>query len=199
MKRDAIPVLGYALLGLLHQKAQSGYDLRKIFAETAMGNYSSSPGAIYPALQRLEADELIAGAVEESGGMRRKRVYQLTSNGRAALKHWLALPVQPNDVKRGTEQLMLRFAFMEQALGIDACIHFLRDLAAVLAPYIAELEGFLAARYAEMPLSGRLALENGIRGYRSMYDWTEYALQAFLDLQTSTGKSRPSTSKGGLE
>jgi len=52
-KHPQITVLGYALLGLLQQKAQSGYELRKVFAETAMGNYSSSPGAIYPALERL--------------------------------------------------------------------------------------------------------------------------------------------------
>ena len=37
-----ISVLGYALLGLIDLKSSSGYDLRKIFAETAMGNYSSS-------------------------------------------------------------------------------------------------------------------------------------------------------------
>ena len=66
MKRSTTPLLGYALLRLLYQKSRSGYDLRKVFAETAMGNYSSSPGAIYPALQRLEVDQLVLGRVEET-------------------------------------------------------------------------------------------------------------------------------------
>ena len=34
--------LEYALLGLLHQMPQSGYDLRKIFATTAMGKIITS-------------------------------------------------------------------------------------------------------------------------------------------------------------
>ena len=42
MKALDISVLGYALLGLIELKPGSGYDLRKIFAETAMGNCSSS-------------------------------------------------------------------------------------------------------------------------------------------------------------
>ena len=50
----AISLLGFALLGLLHQKSASGYDLRKIFASTAMGTFSDSPGAIYPTLTMLE-------------------------------------------------------------------------------------------------------------------------------------------------
>ena len=41
----------------------SGYDLRKVFEETALGNYSSSPGAIYPALSRLEQQGIPRNAV----------------------------------------------------------------------------------------------------------------------------------------
>ena len=49
-----VSLLGYALLGLLHQKPSSGYALRRVFATTPMGTFSDSPGAIYPALGRLE-------------------------------------------------------------------------------------------------------------------------------------------------
>lgn len=45
MRRSDISILGYALPGLIHQKPSSGYDLRRTFAETAMGNYSSAPAA----------------------------------------------------------------------------------------------------------------------------------------------------------
>ena len=37
--------LELAIAGLLWQQARSGYDLLKVFAETAMGGFSSSPGA----------------------------------------------------------------------------------------------------------------------------------------------------------
>ena len=48
--------LGYALLGLIHQQPLSGYDVKKIFASTPMAGFSDSPGAIYPALRRLEKE-----------------------------------------------------------------------------------------------------------------------------------------------
>jgi DNA-binding PadR family transcriptional regulator len=36
--------LEFALIGLLRHRAQSGYDLRKTFIDTAMRHYSDSPG-----------------------------------------------------------------------------------------------------------------------------------------------------------
>ena len=64
MADSKIPSLGYALLGLL-QKPSSGYDLRKVFSSTSMKTYSDSPGAIYPALRRLEHRGLVRGTIEE--------------------------------------------------------------------------------------------------------------------------------------
>src|SRR5258708_31023457 len=45
-------LLGFAILGMLHARPQSGYDLRKAFVATPMRLFSDSPGAIYPALRR---------------------------------------------------------------------------------------------------------------------------------------------------
>src|SRR5271165_5520803 len=98
MKQESPSVLGYALLGLIHHKPSSGYDLRKIFAETAMGSYSSSPGAIYPALERLEKRGLIKSVVEEGSGLRRRRVYRLTGSGLRELKQWLSSPITRGEI-----------------------------------------------------------------------------------------------------
>jgi len=51
-KVQAESLLELALLGLVLREQRSGYALRKVFAETALGGNSSSPGAIYPALKR---------------------------------------------------------------------------------------------------------------------------------------------------
>ena len=85
MTTKPISLLGYALLGLVQQRPSSGYDLRKMFAETAMGSFSDSPGAIYPALTRLEKRGLIRSEVEERAALRRRRLYRLTPKGRAEL------------------------------------------------------------------------------------------------------------------
>jgi len=132
MKAPSVPLLGYALMGLIHQKPSSGYDLRKTFAETAMGNYSSSPGAIYPALERLETRCLIRGEVETTAGLRRRKLYRLTARGAAELKGWLARPIVQTDVMRGADELMLRFAFMDQVLGASAACAFLQEFRVTL-------------------------------------------------------------------
>ena len=84
MSSPKIPALGYALLGML-MKPSSGYDLRKIFSSTSMKTYSGSPGAIYPALQRLEKQGLIAAKDGVSENRRRARYYNLTAKGRKRL------------------------------------------------------------------------------------------------------------------
>ena len=188
MNRSAIPVLGYALLGLIDLKPSSGYDLRKIFADTAMGNYSSSPGAIYPALERLESQRLIRGVVEDSAGLRRRCIYRITTKGSAELSNWLSKPIQECDVMRGAQELMLRFSFMEHVLGVQAVLTFLEEFRAALKSYLSGLESYAQGNAKQMPLSGRLALESGIRGYRGMYEWTAYAIRAYRQSRTSQAK-----------
>jgi DNA-binding PadR family transcriptional regulator len=198
MRAHDIPVLGHALLGLIELKPSSGYDLRKIFAETAMGNYSSSPGAIYPALERLESKRLIRGVVEDSAGLRRRRVYHATPAGAAELRKWLSKPVAQSDVMRGAQELMLRFGFIDHALGADAAINFLQEFRAALRSYLSGLESYARENAKPMPLSGRLALESGIRGYRGMYDWTAYAIRAYHQSLTSRPARPSQIGKGGL-
>ena len=197
-----IPILGYALLGLIHQKPSSGYDLRKIFAETAMGNYSSSPGAIYPALQKLESGAYIKGSDQHTGGLRRRRVYKITHQGSEALQRWLVDGMETLDVRRGTDEFMLRFSFLDATLGKDFSLQYLRKLQVALDPYIAELEGFLQKNRAVMPISAQLALECGIRGYRAMRAWALYAQREYRELlnrQPSQPLPQPVPAEGELQ
>jgi DNA-binding PadR family transcriptional regulator len=176
MAKMAISKLGCALLGLLHQNPASGYDLRKIFSATAMTTYSDSPGAIYPALQRLQQQGFIRGSIESGSGLRRRQVFHLTAQGTAQLRKWIARPVLRADVIRGLDEVMLRFAFSEQAVGPSASARILQSLQAELASYIPELHAQLSAGKATMPMSGRLALESGIKGYECLLRWTRAAL-----------------------
>src|SRR5438128_1223789 len=96
--------LSFALLGLVRQQPRSGYALRKVFETTPLGDYSSSPGSIYPALKSLEN----AGMVEtrDARDARGKGSYHLTARGTAALKKWLDAPITD------LGEAMLRFAFL---------------------------------------------------------------------------------------
>jgi DNA-binding PadR family transcriptional regulator len=176
-----IPALGYALLGLLNGKPASGYDLRKIFSSTSMKTYSDSPGAIYPALGRLERRGLIRGTIEEGAGMRRRQVFRVTAKGLSELKQWITRPITCEDMIGGQQEIMLRFAFSEMAIGPAAAVELLRSLEAAIQAYVTALHAELKAMPAMLPTSGRLAFECGIRGNQALLDWTHYALATYVN------------------
>ena len=67
------------LLALLAQRPMHGYELMAELSSRLGRRYRASPGSIYPALQALETEGLIAA--EEDGD---RRVYQLTGEGALA-------------------------------------------------------------------------------------------------------------------
>jgi DNA-binding PadR family transcriptional regulator len=69
----------YVILKLLRDKARHGYEVMKDLAERFEG-YSPSPGTVYPTLQWLEDEGLVAARDVEG-----KKVYEITDAGRAFL------------------------------------------------------------------------------------------------------------------
>jgi len=172
-------LLAYALLGLLHQQDRSGYDLRKIFSTTPLTSFSDSPGSIYPALQRLEQRGFIRSRVEERSGLRRRRLFHLTTTGLSELRRWQSQPVRDGALMRGVDDLMLRFGFMDESLGPAHSLNFLKSLKQALDAYIPTLRVYLEKHRADMPLSGGLALESGITGYESLLRWARCAIATY--------------------
>ncbi|WP_161881446.1 PadR family transcriptional regulator [Deinococcus alpinitundrae] len=90
----ASPALGpssYIVLGLLGQYGPgTSYDLKR-WADESVGNFWTFPRSqLYAEPQRLAALGLLEETQEESG--RRRRTYQVSQSGRAALQDWLAQP-----------------------------------------------------------------------------------------------------------
>lgn len=172
-------LLGYALLGLLQQEPRSGYDLRKIFANTPLGTFSDSPGAIYPALQRLEKRGLVRSQVQETSGLRRHRLFRPTASGKRAFKAWQTKAIASDDVVHRVDELMVRFGFMEDTAGSAEAIRFLKAFVRELAAYIPSLRRYLKAQGRQMSFSGRLALQSGIRGYETLLRWAKSSLRLY--------------------
>jgi DNA-binding PadR family transcriptional regulator len=168
--------LSLAIMGLLSIQPLSGYGLRKIFLTTAIKAYSASPGAIYPALQRLEATGLIAGKAEKRNTRRPSVVYRLTAKGRAALVEILGRPVVRDDVMRRMDKLLLRFSFMSGFVGTSMMIEFLRALAEETERYRVVLEEEFAGSASDLPFSGRAALALGVESSRTVARWARRTL-----------------------
>jgi len=180
-----ISLLAYALLGLLQQEPRSGYDLRKIFANTPMGTFSDSPGAIYPALERLEKRGFVRSRIEERSGLRRRRLFRPTASGIRAFKTWQTRTIVRKDVIHSVDELMLRFSFMDETANAADARRFLKELKSELGGgYIPALRKYQAKHSPNMPLSGRLALESGVRAYETLFRWAKAALSAYNKRKT---------------
>src|SRR5437764_4287888 len=82
---SAAAVLGMVILG-----ARSGYSIRRAAELSLRSFWALGPPQIYAELSRLEEAGLIAGQ-DDSQGRRRRRSYEATPSGRAALKQWAVL------------------------------------------------------------------------------------------------------------
>jgi PadR family transcriptional regulator AphA len=81
----------YVILGMLNLGPKTGYEIKSLVDVSTRFFWAASYGQIYPDLARLEKLGLVKGTRDRDDGRRRK-VYELTSEGRQALKDWLTSP-----------------------------------------------------------------------------------------------------------
>jgi DNA-binding PadR family transcriptional regulator len=165
--------LSMAILGLLFYRPMSGYDLRKAFVTTSLKHFSSSPGAIYPALRRLEAATLIQGKIEGQNTLRPKKVYSLKSTGLAEFKERLSQPVTLDDIMWRMDVLMMRFSFMYELLGKERTLKFLEELSSATDSHIQALKKEHEVMNKNISFGGVRAFEHGIDIYRSTARWAK--------------------------
>jgi DNA-binding PadR family transcriptional regulator len=70
-----------ALLSLLGERPQHGYELMKQLEERSGGMYRASAGTVYPTLAQLQDEGLVLSESKDG-----KRIYQLTDAGREELE-----------------------------------------------------------------------------------------------------------------
>lgn len=90
--------LKYAILGLLDQKEQSGYDIAASFSSSISDFWNANHSQIYPELRRLTEAGLVTYRVEISGQVLERKVYSLTEEGRRDFLSWLdeEAPIAPS-------------------------------------------------------------------------------------------------------
>ncbi len=93
-KRDIrLTPTSYIVLGLISAAGRATpYDLKRVHQQGIGGFWELNHAQIY-----AEPDRLVAGGylcVEQEDGGRRRKLYELTSAGRAAFAEWLASPTE---------------------------------------------------------------------------------------------------------
>ena len=109
----------FAVLGLIALRGPStAYDVRRALSRIANEYWPVPHVTSYRVTSKLEAQGLLV-ARQEPGG-RRRRVYSLTGEGRAALESWVAEPTAETMKIRDPGQLRLLFAELADPDAIAA-------------------------------------------------------------------------------
>jgi len=110
------PKTQYAILGLLNLfGASSGYQLKKVMAESTEHLWSEGFGSIYPTLQSLENQGLVIKNGIEGIGKRKSNIYAITARGKGVLNKWLGL--DPEERKPRNELLLKIFFIRDQPIS----------------------------------------------------------------------------------
>jgi DNA-binding PadR family transcriptional regulator len=134
-----------AILALLAERPMHGYEMIQEIGERSGGYWRPSPGSVYPTLQLL-ADE---GLIASSDGSGSKRLFELTDEGRAAVAKlgdippWeqIARDVDQDDVTlREAAELLMGAMFQvgnaaspsQKARAVDVINGARRELYAIL-------------------------------------------------------------------
>lgn len=97
--------LAYAILASLVQKPTSGYDLVKEFNERIACYWQASQQQIYRELSRLESQGWLRCEQIIQTDRPNKKLYEITSEGLAALTAWVAQPSEPAAIR---EELLVK-------------------------------------------------------------------------------------------
>lgn len=74
------------LLEVIARRPSHGYAITQEVLSRSKGYFELKEGSLYPALHRLERQQLLKSSWEESEGGRRRKVYRVTPGGAKALR-----------------------------------------------------------------------------------------------------------------
>jgi len=171
--------LGDAILACLTERPLTGYELAKTFDASIGFFWKADHQQIYRELSKLRDRGHVQGREVVQSGKPNKLVYTMTSEGRAALKHWAARPSSPASIK---DDLLVRLYALDSVE-----IEPLRaDLMARLEHHrdrFLRYERILNKRFPDGKASAAdtgklLGLRIGLSHERAVTEWCEEAILA---------------------
>lgn len=189
--RDGLSTTSYAVLGLLSLRSWTGYELAQQGRRSLRFCWPKEDSVLYEEPRRLVARGLASAVRERNGGRSRNR-YEITDEGRRALREWLAEPGNPPRIEL---EPILRLVFADQGDCEDALrtIAVLRSWAKDLMDSGTEiLRGYQAG---EAPFPDRLHIAAlASRLYVDLF----HTFAAFADFAEAEIKTWPRTDRLGL-
>ena len=118
----------FVILGYLSWQPMTGYDVKKIIANSETLPWSANNNQIYRALVQLHNDQWVTKTIEHQVGSPDRHIYAITEAGGQALREW---------VQSTPEAPLTKKPFLHQLLWAD-CLPP-EDLDDLLAAYLNEV------------------------------------------------------------
>ncbi|MBX3064066.1 MAG: PadR family transcriptional regulator [Anaerolineae bacterium] len=122
----------YAILGFLSETPLTGYDLKKLFAESEVFHWSGNNNQIYRTLVELHQEQLVTITVQVQESKPPRKIYTITDAGLQALRQWL---LSTPELPQFKSALSMQLTWADQ---LDAV-----DLDKVLAAYEDDLQAHI--------------------------------------------------------
>lgn len=90
----------FAILGFLSWTPLTGYDLKKLFEESAAFHWSGNNNQIYKALVELHNEGLVTLEIQQQSDHPPRKIYTITEAGQEALRQWVLSPPELPQVRK---------------------------------------------------------------------------------------------------
>lgn len=172
----------YALLGLLAQQPDHGYELHQRLTAALGQVWHVSQSQVYNILKRLEARGDLRGEVQLQGRGPSRLLYELTPAGRARFEAWLQAPTRPS-VRAIRVEFITRLYFAGQR-SPQAAEALIDAQAQEIARGLARLQRTLGELPPEQTFN-RLGVELRINQLTSISAWLERCRSALRQPQAA--------------
>jgi PadR family transcriptional regulator AphA len=181
-----------AILGFLGREPVTGYDLKtRCFDRDVAPFWTADQAQIYRTLDRLERSGLVRSEIVPQPGRPDRRVFDLTTTGRRALREWLETP---HPIPALRESFLLQIHFSDQLPG-EAALAVLETARDGYQRRLDTLRGQSAdvggattegARRA----ARRTALHGAIAATRATIDWIDDCVDRVRERNRTSGPMR---------
>jgi len=156
----------------------TAYTVRKHFEGSPTRFFTSSTGAIYPAVRRLHAAGLLATSADRRGKQRREQL-RLTDEGLRALRAWLGPPIDPHAFGTPYDPIRTRMYFLD-ALPPKKRRAFLEAVQRGLEQQLEQVRAYVDSFDATENPSGRAAASGCLHSTRAQVRWIAEAGRRLL-------------------
>ena len=166
----------YALLGALSIQSMSGYEIKKMLAESTNYFWSESNGQIYPTLAKLAKSKLVT-IEKQMVGAKVKKIYTITKLGQTTLREWL---VQDFEYYPQRDELLLKLFYGQNVPAkvsiqhiqkhLEKCLNLLKIFKTI------EKRLTLLVKSGSRPVYFLLTLKAGISGAKAEIAWCKESI-----------------------